>query len=156
MHGLDVSITDEGRRYGSGLEPVLGHHDRFRKGTFLRRAAAKPPRSDVRRAVSAGVHGSVPVAVPRISEQIGCGGGTGGPRSLEGALAPGGHCLGGKFGVEYELVGLGVLREAALAPPADESVAVGEKLNTAEQDPVLVFRMAVSFDHLSGHCVKVE
>lgn len=156
MHGLDVSIADEGRRHGHGLEPVLGHLDRYRKVTFRRRAAAKPPRSDVRRTVPAGVHAGVPVAVPRISEQIGCGGGAGRPRSLEGAVAPCGPRLGGKFGVEYELVGLGVLGEAALAPPADESVAVGEKLKTAEHDPILILRMAVSFDYLSSHCVKVE
>ena len=156
MHRLDVGITDKGRRHGSGLEPVFGHDDRFRRGTFLRRAAVEPPPSDVRRAVPAGVHARVPVAVPRIREEIGCGGGAGGPRSLEGAVAPGGDRLGGEFGVEYELVTLGVLGEAALAAPADESVAVGEELDAAEQDAVLVFRMAVSFDYLSGHCVQVE
>ena len=156
MHGLDVSITDEGRRHSSGLKPVLGHQDRFRKGTLLRRSAPKPPGCDVRRAIPAGVHAGVPVAVPRISEQIGRGGRVGGPRSLEGAVAPGRERLGGKFGVEDELVVLGVLGKAALAPPADESIAIGEELNTAEQNPVPVFRMAVSFDNLSGHCVKVE
>lgn len=156
MHGLDVSITDEGWRHGSGLETFLGHQDSFRKGTVLRRSAAKPPRCDVRRAVPAGVHAGVPVAVPRISEQVGRGGGVGGPRSLKSAVAPGGHRLGSKFGVIDELVGLGVLGKAALPPPADESIAIGKELNTAEQNPVPVFRMAVSFDNLAGHCVKVE
>ena len=145
---------DKGRSYGPGLESVLGRKGRLLQRTVFGRTAGESPRCSIGGAVPACVHACVPVVGPGVGVEIWQGGWLGGPRCLEGTVAPCRPGLGGEAGVEDESVGSGVLRAATLSSPADEAMAVCEKLDAAGEDAVSRLWLGVSFDYWACHWLR--